>query len=523
MEGYSSRRKSKKNYLKKKSTIRRKKKLKSLKYNLLKKKLIGGAPCNQHTSYMYNNKLVCESNKDDECKWIPSRLGGTCIQKEEKLPFTRWNKTELNGENHFMPANGNDNKFWDVSWDLILGKMHMNDVDIVELSKLIYVFNLLQNLEEYKINIIYSSWTTIGTISNFRTRHWREPLLKRAESTNLRYSNILNEIKLRWENTKNEYKIYHSSETVFDKVVGIINDCNQINLTSPPPLNDDKCGGFMCLCGTLNNEITYNNYSKIFMLDGVYFPNKNKDDIVSTIQKFGSGMTIPNNNIRLDDNLSVTKMTLLGTHDSCATLEYRNIFLNANPSLKNTPINTESDVDTFLIAQRLNIIQQLMIGVRVFDIRSMLGHDNNLWACHAMIGFGPKMTDLFDIITQHLMEKKNEFIFCILKQDVPQSIAGWNHEGTQLDETTFLKTFMGSLSSYIEEKKKTISESKIEELDNIWNFSSTIYVPIPTLTSEPEIVGYNRSLSDLTYKDIRGKCIFLPYEMKDTINTYLDW
>ena len=104
---------------------------------------------------------------------------------------------------------------------------------------------------------------------------------------------------------------------------------SRIDLTSQPPKDAGNCG-FMCLCGTLYNEKTY--------------------DIVNSLIKFGNGTTIPNNNMCLEDNLSVTKMTLLGTHDSCASLKYRDIFLNANTTLINTPKNTDSDVDTYLIA-----------------------------------------------------------------------------------------------------------------------------------------------------------------------------
>ena len=47
---------------------------------------------------------------------------------------------------------------------------------------------------------------------------------------------------------------------------------------------------------------------------------------------------------------------------------------------------------------------------------------------------------------------------------------------------------MTVLSTYIENKNYILLKNTV---DNIWNFSST-----------------NRSLTDLIYKDIRGKCVF---------------
>ena len=50
-----------------------------------------------------------------------------------------------------------------------------------------------------------------------------------------------------------------------------------------------------------------------------------------------------------------------------------------------------------------------------------------------------------------------------------------------------------------------IYQSNYDKIKNIWNFKSN-----------------GRSLTELTYLDIKGKCIFLPYEMKNKINNYLE-
>ena len=157
-----------------------------------------------------------------------------------------------------------------------MGSAAIYDTDHLEFSKLIYLFTLLQNLKLDKINLLYSSWTSLKTHSNTRWTSNRLSIIDMGISTNMRISKMLEEIQLRWKYSskpdkwKNE--LYDGS--ILSKVLRKINnDCGMVNT--------EECE--LCLCGTLKDKNEYNKYGKIFIVDSLDITSTN---ILDSIKKW---------------------------------------------------------------------------------------------------------------------------------------------------------------------------------------------------------------------------------------------
>ena len=98
---------------------------------------------------------------------------------------------------------------------------------------------------------------------------------------------------------------------------------------------------------------------------------------------------------QVDDNIKIVDMSIPGTHDSGAT---------------------HSLFDVAGKCQDLSIKSQLNIGVRFFDIRLQLVH-NDLNIVHSFVDQKLKFDSVLDDFSSYIKENNSEFLIISLKED----------------------------------------------------------------------------------------------------------